>query len=343
MKLLITGGCGFLGANLAHAALARGHDLCVLDNLSRAGSRQNLNWLRGRKVDFSFEQEDVSDSAAVTDLIAKYRPDAVFHLAGQVAMTTSIENPYRDFQVNALGTVNVLEALRLHSPEATMIYASTNKVYGDLEQHHYDEAVTRYTCPARPNGFSEIEPLSFHSPYGCSKGAADQYCLDYARIYGIHTVVLRHSSMYGGQQFATADQGWIGWFCAEAVRNAKSGRLQTTISGNGKQVRDILHVDDVCQLYYSCLDHIHRAKGNAYNIGGGMSNSLSLIELMKWLEAHLGLSIDIKHLPTRLSDQKIFVSDNESITTAIGWTPRISAEDGLAMMIDWTRKLLRDQ
>ena len=211
-------------------------------------------------------------------------PDAIFHLAGQVAMTTSIANPRMDFEVNVTGTHNLLEAVRQHSPDTIVVYSSTNKVYGDLEQYTYSENATRFVCNEHPNGFNENTQLDFHSPYGCSKGAADQYMLDYARIFGIKTVVFRHSSMYGGRQFATYDQGWIGWFCQKAVEASK-GRIKEpfTISGTGKQVRDVLHADDMKQLYIAAINNIQQAKGHAFNIGGGIDCSLSLLELFAFL------------------------------------------------------------
>ncbi len=270
MRLLITGGCGFLGSNLAADALSRGDVLMVFDNLSRAGSRENLSWLN-QSGKFSFEHGDIRNQNDITRVIQLFRPDVIFHLAGQVAMTTSIANPRMDFEINVLGTHNLLEAVRLHAPEATVIYSSTNKVYGDLEQYSYRETETRYECIDKPTGLDETTPLEFHSPYGCSKGAADQYMLDYARIFGLNTVVFRHSSMYGGRQFATYDQGWVGWFCQKAVET-KGGILREpfTISGTGKQVRDVLHADDMRSLYLSAVQNIKGAKGQAFNIGGGI-------------------------------------------------------------------------
>ena len=209
MKLLITGGCGFLGSNLASHALKRGDELVVFDSLHRKGSRENLSWLQAQRT-FTFEHGDIRIQNDITRVVQAFKPDAIFHLAGQVAMTTSIANPRMDFEVNVVGTHNLLEAVRLHAREATVIYSSTNKVYGSLEQYAYRETETRYECIDKPHGFDESTQLEFHSPYGCSKGAADQYMLDYARIFGLKTVVCRHSSMYGGRQFATYDQGWVG-------------------------------------------------------------------------------------------------------------------------------------
>ena len=212
MKYLITGGCGFLGSNLASEVLKRGEKLIIVDNLSRIGSADNLIWLK-KQGDFRFIHADIRNANDVTRVISEVKPDVIFHLAGQVAMTTSISDPRMDFEINALGTLNVLEAVRQHVPEAIVIYSSTNKVYGDLEWVKYEEIDTRYITPYYPKGFDENTPLDFRSPYGCSKGAADQYMLDYARMFDLRTVVFRHSSMYGGRQFATYDQGWIGWFC----------------------------------------------------------------------------------------------------------------------------------
>lgn len=220
MKLLITGGCGFLGSNLASYAINQGFEVIVFDNLSRKGAINNLQWLSSLGK-FDFVHGDIRNKNDVTRLITKYMPDSCFHLAGQVAMTTSIDNPCMDFEINTGGTLNLLEAVRQYQPRCNIIYSSTNKVYGDLEQYEYRETETRYTCTDRPNGFDETTQLDFHSPYGCSKGAADQYMLDYARIFGLNTVVFRHSSMYGGRQFASYDQGWVGWFCQKAVEIKK--------------------------------------------------------------------------------------------------------------------------
>lgn len=335
MKLLITGGCGFLGSNLALHALERGDTLLVFDSLYRAGSLANLDWLRG-KGDFRFEHGDIRNQNDIVRTVTDFRPDAIFHLAGQVAMTTSIANPRMDFEVNALGTFNLLEAVRQNVPHAPVVYSSTNKVYGDLEQYQYRETATRYECIEKPAGFGEDTLLDFHSPYGCSKGAADQYMLDYARIFGLKTVVFRHSSMYGGRQFATYDQGWVGWFCQKAVE-AKEGRLREpfTISGNGKQVRDVLHADDMIRLYFSALDKIEAAKGQAFNIGGGIENSLSLLELFTLLEEITGAKLTYMKLPPRESDQRVFVADLAKVQRLIQWEAQVSARDGVARMVDW--------
>ena len=221
MKYLITGGCGFLGSNIASEILKQGGELIIFDSLYRFGSYQNKEWLE-TQGEFIFIHGDIRNTNDVERAIKEHKPDVIYHLAGQVAMTTSISDPRMDMEVNVGGSFNLLNSVRLYSPETTIIYSSTNKVYGDLEQFTYEETVTRYRCVEKPNGFDESVNLDFHSPYGTSKGSADQYMLDFARIYGLKTVVFRHSSMFGGRQFATYDQGWIGWFIQQAI-NIKNG------------------------------------------------------------------------------------------------------------------------
>jgi len=339
MKLLITGGCGFLGSNLAADALARGDDLMVFDNLSRNGSRSNLEWLvpQGR---FAFQHGDIRNRNDVETAVQSFKPNAIFHLAGQVAMTTSIANPQMDFEINVVGTHNLLESVRKHVPEAAVIYSSTNKVYGDLEQYGYEETDTRYRCVQHPRGFDEQVQLSFQSPYGCSKGAADQYMLDYARVFGLRTVVFRHSSMYGGRQFATYDQGWVGWFCQKAVEASQGNPQPFTVSGSGKQVRDVLHGDDMKRLYLAALTHVDRARGQAFNIGGGADNSLSLLELLAMLERITGTPLNYTRLPVRESDQRVFIADIAKAQRLLEWTPQVSAFDGVSAMVRWTSEAI---
>ena len=338
-RVLITGGCGFLGANLAAAVLERGGQPIIFDNLSRRGAAANLNWLRGRgRLSFLFG--DTADATAMSRVVAETGPDAVFHLAGQVAMTTSISDPRRDFATNALGALNVLEAVRQFCPEVPILFSSTNKVYGDLEQLTYTETPSRYRVDAYPRGFDERLPLDFRSPYGCSKGAADQYMLDYARIYGLRTVVFRHSSIYGARQFATFDQGWIGWFCQQAIGSAVGVLAEpVTISGNGKQVRDVLHGEDLGRLYFAALDRIDSIAGEAFNIGGGMANSLSLLELFTLLEELVSIDLRYRQLPPRQSDQKVFVADIGKAKRMLGWQPQLSAREGISRMLEWTREV----
>lgn len=339
MKILITGGCGFLGSNLAAHGIQNGYDVTVFDNLSRVGSTMNLDWLKmlsEKHHNFSFIHGDTRNKNDVETVIKEGNFDAVFQLAGQVAMTTSIANPYRDFQINTGGAVNLLDSIRKYSADTAVFFSSTNKVYGDLENYHYLETDTRYLCEEFPNGFDESVPLDFRSPYGCSKGAADQYMLDYYRIFGIRTTVFRHSSMYGGRQFATYDQGWVGWFVQKAIEKKNNAKCELfTISGNGKQVRDILHAKDMISLYYTALENVDKVCGNAYNIGGTMEQSLSLLELFSMLNEMLGIKMEYRQLPPRQSDQKVFVADITKIQSKINWHPQVTAYDGVKMMIDW--------
>jgi CDP-paratose 2-epimerase len=335
LKYFITGGCGFLGTNIAESVLSRGHELILFDNLQRIGSIENLTWLR-ENGSFEFIHGDIRNENDVESAIAVCKPDVIFHLAGQVAMTTSIKNPRLDFEVNALGTLNLLEAVRKSCPSAAVVYSSTNKVYGDLEWVKYEETATRYVAPDYPQGFPETIPLDFHSPYGCSKGAGDQYMLDYARIYGLNTVVFRHSSMYGGRQFATYDQGWVGWFVSKALE-IQQGVLKKpfTINGNGKQVRDLLYAEDAVDLYMKAASSIDKIRGNCFNVGGGIENSSSLLELFEFLEKELNIKMEFRNLAPRESDQKIFVADISKAQHLLGWKPSVAKDKGVQKMIHW--------
>ncbi len=335
MKFLIFGGCGFLGSNLASEVLRIGGELMIFDNLSRLGSENNKLWLEGLGK-FRMIQKDVRDAAAVVEAVREFKPDVIFHTAGQVAMTKSLENPRHDFETNALGTLNVLEAVRLHSPNSPVFFSSTNKVYGDLEHFHYKETATRYICEEFPQGFPESLPLDFRTPYGCSKGAADQYIKDYGLCYGLKTVVFRHSSIFGGRQFSTFDQGWIGWFVKQAV-DTKHGRLKGpfTISGNGKQVRDVLFASDIITCYFDALKHLDQTAGQVFNIGGGFDNSLSLLELFHHCNEILGIQLNYQEISPRQSDQKVFIADITKAQKIYGWKPKIDKLTGLKAMIDW--------
>lgn len=338
MKYLITGGCGFLGSNLAAQVMKKGEELFVFDNLFRRGAAENLNWLR-QQGQFKFYHSDIRSANDVEFVIKEVKPDFIFHLAGQVAMTTSIQNPRLDFEINALGSFNVLDAVRKHARDASVFYSSTNKVYGDLEWTPIEETETRFVTPQFPKGFPEKAQLEFHSPYGTSKGAADQYMLDAHRIFGIKTVVFRHSSMYGGRQFATFDQGWIGWFCQQAIDTKKNPTHQFTISGTGKQVRDVLHAEDMIRLYFSATENIEEIQGQAFNIGGGIDNSLSLLELFSFLEKELHITLNYTKLVARESDQRVFVADISKITKMTGWKPELKTEVGLRRMLSWVEAL----
>jgi CDP-paratose 2-epimerase len=331
---LITGGCGFVGSNLALEVLKRKEELFIFDNLYRNGSAANLKFLKQRG-DFIYYPLDIRNINDVETVIQEVKPDYIFHLAGQVAMTTSITNPRFDFEINAIGTFNLLDTVRKYSPECIVLYSSTNKVYGDLENFTFEENSTRYICKEFPDGFPESIPLDFHSPYGCSKGAADQYLLDFHRIYGLKTIVFRHSSMYGSYQHSTYDQGWIGWFCQKALEiKNQCAQEPFTISGTGKQVRDVLHSTDIVNLYFLAKDCAD-AYGEAFNIGGGKENSLSLLELFQFFEKKLAISMNHTKIAWRASDQKVFIADNSKITAITGWKPAISFETGIENILNF--------
>lgn len=334
MKYLITGGCGFVGSNLAAEVIKRGEELYVIDNLFRFGSDSNLQWLRSLG-EFKYYPADTRNQNDVETIIKDVKPDYLFHLAGQVAMTTSIANPRLDFETNAIGAFNVLDAIRKYSPSTVMLFSSTNKVFGDFEQLHFREEYKRYVCEEYPSGFPEVIGLDFHSPYGCSKGTADQYLLDFYRIYGIKTVVFRHSSMYGANQHATFDQGWIGWFCKKALE-IKNGTAKEpfTIQGTGLQVRDVLYATDIVNLYFSAKD-CKDAYGQVFNIGGGINNSLSLLELFDMLEQKLNIKMNHKQLEWRESDQKVFIADITKVKEVIGWEPKVTKDEGIDKMLEW--------
>jgi CDP-paratose 2-epimerase len=334
MRYLVTGGCGFVGSNVAARALRDGHSVAILDNLSRTGGERNLIWLR-EQGDCAFSRADVRIPEDCRSIVEQVRPDVVFHLAGQVAMTTSLQDPRLDFEINALGTLNMLEAVRAHCPRAAFLYSSTNKVYGDLDHLRYGQTASRYVLLDYPNGVPESIGLDFRSPYGCSKGSADQYVLDYARIYGLRTAVFRHSSIYGERQFSTVDQGWVGWFCEQAILQSVGHAGDFTVSGDGKQVRDVLHVDDAVALYLAAAVEIDRIAGQPFNIGGGMENSLSILELLSLLESSVGVQLRWRSIAQRQSDQRVFVADSGRLRSILDWQPRVRKADGVARMLRW--------
>ena len=335
MNALITGGAGFVGSNLAASLLGKGESVTVFDSLARHGASENLAWLRSLGME-NFIHGDVRNAFDVEQTVKNVKPDVIFHLAGQVAMTTSMQSPRRDFEINVLGSINVLEAVRQYTPKTAIIYASSNKVYGNLDHLDLVEVETRYQPRSAQKGVDESVAIEFHTPYGCSKGAADQYMLDYARGFGLNTVVFRHSTIYGGRQFATYDQGWVGWFCRQAIESKQDpDRPAFTVSGDGKQVRDLLHVSDAVNAYVSAFEHIEAARGQAFNIGGGIENSMSLLELLLFLQKRLGITLKYEHLPWRQSDQKFFVADNSKAERLIQWSPKMSKEQGIEDTINW--------
>lgn len=342
-RVLVTGGCGFLGSNVAAHFLGEGWQVTVIDALFRQGGEANLDWLRSQSAEgrLGFFKHDLAEEAKVNAVFLERGPfDFVCHLAGQVAMTSSLSDPRRDLLTNVLGTFNVLEAVRHLSPGALLAYSSTNKVYGDLEQVRYQETPSRHTTPDYPQGFDESLPLDFASPYGCSKGSADQYVRDWHRNYGLKTVVFRHSSIYGGRQFATVDQGWIGWFCLKAIEQQRAVRAGKkpgpfTIAGDGKQVRDVLRGEDLVRLYAAAYEHRDQVAGEIFNIGGGRENSLSLLELFDLLGRLTGTAPVYTHNPPRQSDQKVFVADIRKAARLLDWKPAIDKEEGIARMLRW--------
>lgn len=344
---LITGGCGFLGSNIAAHFLGAGARVVVIDALFRTGGESNLQWLRERDPggNFHFIRGDLAEASLVEGVFTEHGPfDYICHLGGQVAMTTSLSDPRRDMLTNVVGTFNVLESMRCHSPGALLAYSSTNKVYGDLNDIEHREAPTRFIPAGYETGFDESLPLDFASPYGCSKGSADQYVRDWFRNFGSRTVVFRHSSIYGGRQYSTFDQGWIGWFCRqallqEAAEKAERAPEPFTIAGTGKQVRDVLHAEDLVRLYQAAYDQADTCAGQIFNIGGGLANSLSLLELFSLLREILGLKNELvyERLPVRQSDQRFFVADIGKAERLLGWRPRVSSSEGLARMLEWTR------
>ena len=348
MRVLITGGCGFLGSNLAANFLAQGWEVVVADALFRHGAALNLKWLEEQSESraFQFIQLDLAENHSVDALFRRYAPfDYICHVGGQVAMTTSMRDPRRDLETNVIGTFNILEACRRFSPRALIAYSSTNKVYGDLEWLEYKETDTRYQVPAYPNGFNESLPLDFSTPYGCSKGAADQYVRDWARVFGLKTVVFRHSTIYGGRQFASFDQGWIGWFCQKALEQklAQDQSIRPepfTIAGTGKQVRDILHASDLTNLYQAAYANRDKLDGEIFNIGGGIDNSLSLLELFEFLSQLLDLPpLIFTRTPRRSSDQDCFIADVSKATLKLGWRPKTSTDEGIREILEWSKNL----
>jgi CDP-paratose 2-epimerase len=330
-KIIITGGVGFIGCHAAAHFQKAGARVIVVDNLSRRGAEANLAWLRAQGID-EFVPADVTDADAMHALLARHADaDAVLHLAGQVAVTTSVVNPRADFAANALGTFNVLEAVRLAaSGRPAVLYSSTNKVYGHLGHVRVIRRNGRYAYADRPHGASEAEPLDFHSPYGCSKGAGDQYVLDYARIYGMKTVSFRQSCIYGTRQFGVEDQGWVAWFCIAAL----TGR-PLTIYGDGRQVRDVLWIDDLIACYERALKRIDTVRGQAFNIGGGPGHTLSLLELVERLEQRLSRRLEPAFADWRPGDQRVFVADIRKAERLLGWSPKVAVAEGLGRLLAW--------
>jgi CDP-paratose 2-epimerase len=330
-RVLITGGAGFIGSNLANRLLKEGKEVVILDNLGRSGCEHNLTWLQQEHGSGSFHL--VKGSITDFDMVRKAMDgvDVIYHLAGQVAVTTSVHNPRQDFEYNCLGTFNVLEAARLHGCDPIVLYASTNKVYGRLDNIQIEEGKTRYEFQSLKNGIHESQPLDFHSPYGCSKGAGDQYVRDYARIYGLRTVVMRQSCIYGYRQFGIEDQGWLAWFIIAALKN-----LPITIYGNGKQVRDALFIEDLLDAYEAAISNISASAGQVYNIGGGPANTISIwTEFGSYLEQLMEKTIPVHYASWRPGDQPVYVSDIRKAQHELGWEPRVPVRQGIQYLLEW--------
>ena len=329
-NVLITGGAGFIGSNLTHRLVTAGHKVTLLDNLSRRGAHANLEWLRTTLGDsFCFVRGDVRDWDAVRQVTAGV--DHVYHLASQVAVTLSVTNPREDFEINALGTLNLLEAARTVGRDPIVIYASTNKVYGAMDDVGVAEGPLRYHYLNLPSGVPETYPLDFHSPYGCSKGAGDQYARDYARIYNLRTVVFRQSCIYGPRQFGVEDQGWVAYFLIAATLG-----WPIIIYGDGKQVRDLLHVDDLIDAYEKAIEQIDVTAGRVYNLGGGPRNSLAIwAEFGPLVEGLIGRRYPVTHAGWRPGDQKVFIADIRRAAADFGWRPAISPEEGIPRLLQW--------
>ena len=332
-RILITGGAGFIGVNLAARELAAGKTVTILDNFSRRGTDLNADWLRRHAGPaLRVVRADVRTDRDVLQAEVD-RADVVFHLAAQVAVTLSVTDPRHDFEVNALGTFNVLDAARRRPTPPIVVYASTNKVYGKMADVVIEQRGDRYAYRDLPQGVDESRPLEFYSPYGCSKGAGDQYMMDFDRIYGVPTVVFRQSCIYGRHQFGIEDQGWLAWFAICALRNDP-----VTIFGDGRQVRDTLFIDDLNEAYDLAVQNIDRTRGRAYNIGGGPANTLSLLELLALLRDEFDLPLNPATGDWRPGDQLVYVSDIRRAEADFGWKPRTSPQDGVAQMIGWLRE-----
>lgn len=330
-RILITGGAGFVGCNLADRLIEKGHEVIIFDNFYRRGVRHNIAWLRDCHGDgFQVVEGDIRDYDAVRRVTEGVQ--AVYHTAAQTAVTTSVVDPREDFEINAWGTFNVLEAAREVGDNPVVIYTSTNKVYGGMEDIRVEERDTRYEYVDHPFGIDERQPLDFHSPYGCSKGAADQYVRDYARIYGLPAVVFRMGSIYGPHQFGVEDQAWVAYFVIAAVKG-----WPITIYGDGKQVRDVLYIDDLVRAFELATEHIDVTAGQVYNIGGGPNNTVSIwAEFAPLLSEVLGRPVKVAgYADWRPGDQRVYISDVRKAQRDFGWQPQIGVEEGVGRITTW--------
>jgi CDP-paratose 2-epimerase len=334
--VLVTGGAGFIGTNVADRLLRDGERVLVLDNLSRPGVERNLRWLRAEHpARLTVEIADLRDRAAVERAVAG--ASSVFHFAAQVAVTTSLADPLGDFEVNARGTLLLLEAVRARPTPPPLVFTSTNKVYGALDDLELRVGGGRYGPPREiAAGISEARPVAFHSPYGCSKGAADQYVLDWAHTYGVPAAVFRMSCIYGPHQHGNEDQGWVAHLLAAAIRGDP-----ITIYGDGRQVRDVLFVEDLVDALVLARARIRDVAGQAFNVGGGPANTLSLLELVDLIEELEGARPRVELAPWRAADQRWYVSDTRKLQAATGWAPTVAVADGVRRLHRWLRAASR--
>lgn len=331
--ILITGGAGFIGSHTARRYLDRGWQVTIFDNMTRVGAAYTLDWLKSHKANdhLTIVEADVRDYEALAPLVAK--ADAVLHAAGQTAVTRSVASPRQDFESNVMGTFNVLEAAResktdSHNP--VIIYTSTNKVYGGIENVAVALKDDHYGYAEFPSGIPEAQPVDFHSPYGCSKGAGDQYTRDYARIYGLRTVVFRQSCIYGVWQFGTEDQGWLAHFIINAMLD-----LPLTIYGDGKQVRDVLYIDDLVGAFELAIERADQVTGQIFNVGGGPERAISLLDLINMLDKLRGKPMRVDYGDWRAGDQRVYISDISKARNRLGWSPSISVEEGVHRLYNW--------
>ncbi|HEX3484718.1 MAG TPA: SDR family NAD(P)-dependent oxidoreductase [Micropepsaceae bacterium] len=336
--VLVTGGAGFLGTNICDALAQRGDDVLIFDNFSRPRVVENADWLRSiHPSHIRIAKGDVRDQAAVKSAVAG--ASAVIHLAAQVAVTTSLDNPIEDFEINARGTLNVLEAVAEAQRNAPVLFASTNKVYGKLmDGETMQRSGDRYISRECAEGFGEKTPLSFYSPYGCSKGVADQYVLDYAHVFGLRTCVFRMSCLYGPHQYGTEDQGWVAHF----LISANLGR-PISIYGDGYQVRDVLYVEDAVRAYLLALDNIDQVSGRAFNLGGGSANAISLRELLRGIGELNGRAPVVSYHPWRPGDQLWYVSDTSELHRVLGWRAQVDVDAGLRKLAAWIEEAFAEQ
>ena len=332
-SILITGGAGFIGVNSSLYFAEQGWKLSIIDDLSRKGAENNLQWLRSKIPDFNYYQVDIRDFNAVKNVVSQEQPDMLLHLAAQVAVTTSYENPRIDFEINALGTFNIMESIRLTSANTFVLYASTNKVYGGMETLPVILTEDGYRFNGLEHGINEEQALDFHSPYGCSKGVADQYTIDYARIYDLKTCAFRQSCIYGTRQFGIEDQGWVAWFTIASLLGKP-----ITLYGNGWQTRDVLNVQDLARAYEAAWIHREKISGQAFNVGGGPQNTLCLRRLIEILESKLKISISPGFGPSRPGDQPVFVCDIRKIKKELNWEPAVTVQTGVEELIEWVQQ-----